>query len=161
MKLSEQSIEDIAVGATILGSGGGGDPYIVKLMAIDAVRECGPPTLLDPAEVDEEALVIPTAAIGAPTVIIEKISRGDEVLAALGALEKRLGRTAVATIPVEAGGLNSMIPLAVGARLGIPVVDCDGMGRAFPELQLVTFTLHGVAATPMTMSDEKGNFVLL
>ena len=77
MKLSEQSIEDIAVGATILGSGGGGDPYIGKLMAIDAVRECGPPTLLDPAEVDEEALVIPTAAIGAPTVIIEKISRGD------------------------------------------------------------------------------------
>ena len=31
------------------------------------------------------------------------------------------------------------------------------MGRAFPELQMVTFTLGGISATPMAMVDEKGN----
>src|SRR5262245_64926422 len=35
------------------------------------------------------------------------------------------------------------------------------MGRAFPEIQMVIPTLHGVAATPMVVADEKGNHVLL
>jgi DUF917 family protein len=35
----------------------------------------------------------------------------------------------------EVGGGNGVEPLACGARLGLPVVDGDLMGRAFPELQ--------------------------
>ena len=31
------------------------------------------------------------------------------------------------------------------------------MGRAFPELQMVTFTIGGASATPLAYSDEKGN----
>ena len=41
-------IEDIALGAALLGAGGGGDPYVGKLVAIGAVQEYGPVTLLDP-----------------------------------------------------------------------------------------------------------------
>jgi DUF917 family protein len=41
-----------------------------------------------------------------------------------------------------------MIPMVVAANLGVPIVDADGMGRAFPEIQMVTPTLHGVSATP-------------
>ena len=41
-------------------------------------------------------------------------------------------------MPMEAGGVNSMLPIAAAARLNLPMVDCDGMGRAFPELQMVT-----------------------
>jgi len=160
-KLDVQSIEDIALGAPVLGTGGGGDPYIGKLMAIDAVSECGPVTLLEPSEVPDDALVIPTALMGAPTVAIEKIPRGDEAIGTLRALEKRLGAKAFATMSVEAGGLNSTIPLGVAARLGLPVIDADGMGRAFPEIQMFTFHLHGITATPMAMADEKGNAILL
>ena len=35
------------------------------------------------------------------------------------------------------------------------------MGRAYPEIQMVTFTMHGIAATPMVLTDDKGNRVLL
>ena len=35
----------------------------------------------------------------------------------------------------EIGGGNGLEPLALGARLGLPVIDADLMGRAFPELQ--------------------------
>ena len=35
------------------------------------------------------------------------------------------------------------------------------MGRAFPELQMVTATLYGVSATPFAMGDEKGNSAIL
>ena len=45
-KIGIPEIEDIALGAALLGAGGGGDPYIGKLMAIGAVKECGPVDLL-------------------------------------------------------------------------------------------------------------------
>ena len=50
-----------------------------------------------------------------------------------------------------------MLPIAAAARLGLPLVDVDGMGRAFPELQMVTFTIGGGCSTPMALVDEKGN----
>ncbi|RLE49225.1 MAG: DUF917 domain-containing protein, partial [Candidatus Methanomethylicota archaeon] len=115
--LNKESVEDIAIGAAILGTGGGGDPYIGKIMAMNAIEEEGPITLLDPSEVPDDALIIPTAMMGAPTVLVEKIPRGDEILEALRALERRFGKKAYATISCEAGGVNSTVPLAVAARL--------------------------------------------
>ena len=70
------------------------------------------------------------------------------------------GKQIYAFMPIEAGGVNSMLPIAACARLGLPLVDCDGMGRAFPELQMVTFTIGGMSATPMALTDEKGNSVI-
>ena len=35
-------LDDIAIGGAILGTGGGGDPYIGKLMAQQAIRRHGP-----------------------------------------------------------------------------------------------------------------------
>jgi DUF917 family protein len=72
-----------------------------------------------------------------------------------------LGRKVKAVTPIEAGGLNSTTPFIVAATLGLPLVDADGMGRAFPELQMVTPTMHGIAATPMAIGDEKGNSAIL
>jgi DUF917 family protein len=54
-----------------------------------------------------------------------------------------------------------MIPLVVAARTGLPVVDADGMGRAFPELQMETFGVYGVSACPMTIVDERGGVSIL
>lgn len=71
-KIGLQEIEDIATGAALLGAGGGGDPYIGKLMAIGAIKEHGPVTLLDPDEVPDDALIVPIAMMGAPTVLCEK-----------------------------------------------------------------------------------------
>ncbi|MEA4901642.1 DUF917 domain-containing protein [Desulfitobacterium sp.] len=159
--LDIQAIEDIAIGAAVMGTGGGGDPYVGKLMAIQAIEEFGPIKLLDADEIPEDALVVPTAMMGAPTVLVEKVPNGEEVIGSFDALKEYLGKKVFATMPIEAGGVNSMIPLALAARLGLPVIDSDGMGRAFPELQMVTFHLHNVSATPMMLSDEKGNSLLL
>jgi DUF917 family protein len=43
----------------------------------------------------------------------------------------------------------------------MPIVDADGMGRAFPEIPQTTLTIGGVSATPMAMADEKGNSLFL
>ena len=42
-KIGLNEVEDIALGASLLGAGGGGDPYYGKLMAIGAIkRNAGP-----------------------------------------------------------------------------------------------------------------------
>ena len=154
-------LEDIARGAAVLGTGGGGDPYVGKLLARAAIEQHGPVELIDADDLAPDDLVIPTAAMGAPTVLVEKLPRGDEVSRAFERLQDRLGQRAAATMPIEAGGVNSMLPFVVAARGRVPIVDADGMGRAFPELQMVTPTLDGISATPLALADDKGNAVLL
>ncbi len=159
--LGKQEIEDIAIGAALLGTGGGGDPYIGKLMALQAIEEFGPIRLLSVDEVPDDAVVVPSGMMGAPTVMVEKAPNGEEAIKAFKSLENFLGKEIFATMPIEAGGINSLLPLALAARLGLPVVDVDGMGRAFPELQMVTFYLDGISASPFVIADEKGNVTLL
>lgn len=160
-KIGVEELEDIALGAAVLGTGGGGDPYIGKLMAAQAIRQHGPVTLLDVDELVDEEMVVCAAMMGAPTVMVEKVPRGDEVVRAFRNLETYLNRKVKATMSIEAGGLNSTTPFVVAATLGIPLVDADGMGRAFPELQMVTMTLYDIPCTPMAVADEKGNSLIL
>lgn len=156
-----ENLEDLAVGAAVLGTGGGGDPYIGKLMAIEAIRKHGPVQLIGVDELDDDALVVPSAMMGAPTVMVEKIPSGQEIIHAFESLQEYLGRKIDATVSIEAGGLNSTTPFGVAAQMSIPLVDADGMGRAFPEIQMVTCTMGGVSATPMAVADEKGNSAIL
>ena len=160
-QITLDNLDDFATGATVLGTGGGGDPYIGKLMAEQAIEEFGPVELLDPRDVPDDEYVVPSAMLGAPTVMVEKLPRGTEALSAFEALETYLGQEAYATMSIEAGGLNSTVPIAVAAATGLPLVDADGMGRAFPEVQMVTLTLGGISATPMSIADEKENSVFL
>jgi len=150
-------VEDIALGAALLGAGGGGDPYVGKLVAMGAIKECGTVTLLDPEEIPDDALIVPIAMMGAPTILGEKGIGGSEYKTLYDMIKQFYGKDIYAFMPIEAGGVNSMLPIAASARLGIPMVDADGMGRAFPELQMVTFTIGGMKATPMALTDEKGN----
>lgn len=159
--IGKEEVENIAIGAALLGTGGGGDPYIGKMMALQAIEEFGPIQLLDITELDNEDVVVPIAMMGAPTVMVEKIPSGEEALVSFQELEKVLQKKIKATMPIEAGGVNSLLPLALAARIGLPVIDGDGMGRAFPELQMVTFYLNDVSTTPMVLSDEKGNSMVL
>lgn len=159
--IDRQDLLDLAYGAALLGSGGGGDPYIGRLMAQRALDRGSRVTVWDLDEVPDDGLVISTAMMGAPTVMVEKLPSGTEGVAALRALECHLGQQAVATIPMECGGLNSTLPLVVAAQAGIPVLDADGMGRAFPELQMETFHVLGVSGSPLAIANEHGDVTIV
>ena len=159
--IGKQEVEDMAVGAAVLASGGGGDPYIGKLMALQAIEEYGPFQMVTLDELDDDAWVCASHMLGAPTVLVEKVPNGLEGIGAVDALEARLGRKFDAIMPLEAGGLNSLLPFQVAAAKGVPIVDADGMGRAFPELRHVTWTLFDVPACPAAVCDEKGDTVVI
>lgn len=160
-EINLDTVTVIALGATVLGTGGGGDPYVGRLMAEQAIRECGPVTLIDPADVPDDAFIFLCGMMGAPAVIVEKLPSGRESLQAIDALSSALGRKITHIACLEAGGINSMIPIAAAARTGLPLIDADGMGRAFPELQMLLPTLEGISATPMALVDEKGNTLII
>ncbi len=159
--VGEDQLDDLALGAAILGTGGGGNPYVGMLLAKQAIREFGPVTVVDVEDVPDDALVAPAAMMGAPTILVEKLPRGSEIVHAFEALQDFLGRPITHTTSAEAGGINSTVPFVVSARIGLPLVDADLMGRAFPEIQMVIPTLYGIAASPFVLADEKGNTVIL
>lgn len=37
------------------------------------------------------------------------------------------------------------------------MVDCDGKGSSYPELQMNSYYINGLLATPVAAADEKGN----
>ena len=154
-------LDDIATGGAILGTGGGGDPYVGKLMAQEAIRRHGPVALVDVESFSDDSLIAPVCMMGAPTVMTEKLPQGDEIVIALRKLEKFMGRKVDGLLCGEAGGINSTTPFVAAAATGLPLIDGDGMGRAFPELQMTTFGMHGVSATPMVLGDDKGNSIVL
>ena len=159
--ISADQMHDIAVGGAVLGTGGGGDPYVGKLMAMQSIKRNGPVKLIEVDELNDDDLFACAAMMGAPTVMLEKFPEGSEIVNAYKKLGEFMGEPVSAVLCAEAGGLNSTTPFIVASELGLPLVNGDGMGRAFPEIQMVTFTLNGVSATPMVMSDDKGNSVLL
>jgi DUF917 family protein len=156
-ELNAQQVRDIARGAAVLGTGGGGDPYVGTLSALQALEEFGNPTVIEPDEVPDDGLVASPFIVGAPVAFLEKFPIGRELEYAYNALDRYLETGLVALMSAEMGGANSIVPLILGARLGVPVVDADGMGRAYPEVQLVTMTLYGIKACPFSIVDEHGN----
>jgi DUF917 family protein len=85
----------------------------------------------------------------------------EELVRAYHAMSRYLGRPIGAVMSAEIGGVNSVIPLSVGRELGLPVIDGDCMGRAYPEIQLVTLTLYGHQAAPLAVADEHGNVTIV
>ena len=160
MKIGLEHVSDLARGAAILGTGGGGDPYIGALMLRQAIQDHGEVDLIDVEALADDDFAVPFAMMGAPTVLVEKIPAGSEMVAALRGMERVRNEKARAILCAEIGGVNALLPLVLAARSGLPVVDGDGMGRAFPQLQMVTYHIFGVPAGPMVMTDEYSNCVV-
>ncbi len=159
--LSEADIDRIAIGVGILGTGGGGSPYLQTLAAKQMLRQGRRIRMIRPADLPDEAQIIGLGGIGAPTVSVERMEEGGEGERVLRAIEAHTGRAVDAVLGDEVGGGNGIYPMITAARLDLPVVDCDGMGRAFPEVQMTTFFVGGQATQPAALSDSEGNTLVI
>ena len=159
--IGAEHIKDLCNGAAFLATGGGGDPYISQLLAERILHQYGPAQLISPDDLPDEAFVVSIGMVGAPTVTLEQLPTVDEAISALNRYEAVTDKHIDAVIPFEIGGGNSTIPPFVAAMKGIPCVDGDGMGRALPEAQMMTFPIYGVKPTPAIIVDSFGNSELL
>lgn len=159
MKLSSNDLPDLSSGAVFLATGGGGDPYVARLVAEKALEAHGPADMLDPDELDDDAYVVTIGGVGAPTASLELLPSLGEAGRALDAFQNHVGRKVDAVVSFEIGGGNSLIPIVAAVERGIPVINGDGMGRALPEAQMMTYPISGVRPTPAVAVDYEGNIV--
>lgn len=161
MLIEAADVEALALGGAFLATGGGGDTLIGELSTTAALERYGPVPLIEAAALADDALVVAVGASGSPTIMQEKPGNGQEARWALAALERHLGRSVDALIAFEAGGMNALLPIYAAAERRLPVLDADGMGRAFPELQMESFSIYGISATPLAAAVERGDLMLL
>ena len=93
MRLGIDELAALARGAAVLGTGGGGDPHIGRLLAQQAVREYGPVEMVAVDDLPDDACVLPVAMMGAPTVMVEKLPSADQISVAVQTLARYVART--------------------------------------------------------------------
>ena len=129
-EIDEGEIEPLAIGAWILGTGGGGSPYLNYLNVRKLYADGHRVELMDPMDLHDDDLVAVVSNMGAPLVGQERLNDPATAARAVAMMEEYLGRKLRAVMSVEIGGGNGLQPLLVAAQMSIPVVDADAMGRA-------------------------------
>ena len=161
MKITIDSLADLSAGAAFLATGGGGDPYLAYLTTCRALQEYGSPRLVAPEDLPDDAHVVAIGGVGAPTTSLELLPSMRDTVCALDGYQEATGRPIDAVVSFEIGGGNSMIPIVAAAGKGIVVIDGDGMGRALPEAQMMTYAIEGIRATPAIACDYRGQVTRL
>lgn len=159
--LAPDDLEPLAIGAWILGAGGGGSPYHAYLNMRQRYRDGCRVMLINPHTLADEDLVAVVSNMGAPLVGQERLSDPELAAKPVTLMERHLGRRFRAVMSLEIGGGNAFQPLLVAAVLGLPVVDADCMGRAFPEAQMTSFAIGDLPMFPLTLADIRDNEVIV
>ncbi len=146
-ELTADDIESLAVGAWVLGTGGG-SPYLTLLNMRALYKEGRRVQLMPASALDDDDWVGVVASMGAPLVGQERLTDSHTITRAARLMEKHSRRKFDAVMSVEIGGGNGVRPLMVAAHLGVPVVDSDTMGRAYPEAQMSSVAVGGLKPCP-------------
>jgi DUF917 family protein len=159
MHLEDERLPYLARGCAVLGAGAGGEVELGLRMARHAVDRHGPVEVMSLAELDDGALILPCGLVGSPAIAAERVPSGEECLALRALVEARRGAALTALMPYEIGGVNGLMPVVWAARLGLPLVDADAVGRSFPSLAQLALGLRDVAAETWVVTDGRGNVV--
>jgi DUF917 family protein len=151
-----EEIEALAVGAWVLGTGGGGSPYLGLLNMRRLYAEGHRCQLIQPEELADDDMIAVVSNMGAPLVGQERLSDSRNMARAVTLMEEYLGREFRAIMSVEIGGNNGVQPFLAAAHLGKPVVDADAMGRAYPEAQMTSFAVGDLKPWPLSLVDPRG-----
>ncbi len=161
--LSKDDLLYIAYGAGFLGSGGGG-PMTTGLKLVNQLPSDTAVTMFEVGEVDPNGLTAIVADMGAPDAMLA-LDDPQSFLDAFTVYAAELSAygkgTLNSVIPVEVGGLNTVVPLIVAAKLGVPIVNADGAGRAVPSLTQLTYSGYGVSTVPAILANGANESVSL
>jgi uncharacterized protein len=158
-------VDDVAAlraGANFYGSSiGSQDLGWLVAWLVDLLRENGPVPLVQAGELDANASCVAVLVMGSVDSVLDLMPTGDEVLLAARALEHRLGDKVDAVFALDAATINALIPVAAAAQLGVPLVDCDAMGRILPLIYQTSLHLAGIPVGPIAAAGATGETFVL
>ncbi|MEI7056340.1 DUF917 domain-containing protein [Nocardioides sp. CCNWLW239] len=161
-EITAEHVDALASGATLLGSGGGGDVALGALLLRRMLQDGdGPVPVIAPGDLSADALVVHAGVGGAPDVLTERLVDPDDCARAVEAVVAQVGGRLEAVGVIEIGGLNALMGVVAAARLGVPVIDGDLMGRAFPRVDQATLAVAGHPIAPMAVVGPFGDTVLV
>lgn len=149
-------IESLAVGAWILGTGGGGSPYLGLLNMRQLYAEGFRVQLMQPEDLADDDWVAAVSNMGAPLVGQERLTDSRTIARAVSLMEEHTGYRFRGIMALEIGGGNAIQPLMAAAHLGRPVIDADMMGRAYPEAQMTSVAVGDLKPWPLSTVDCRG-----
>ncbi|MFB9909456.1 DUF917 domain-containing protein [Allokutzneria oryzae] len=163
--ITEITVDDlpaIQTGSQLTCSSAGGTHFDgTRENFAELLRGTGPVRMVGLDELDGDALCVAIGAIGGFGPMLELPPYGDEAVLAVRALEARLGRRVDAVVSLNASGPNALFPVAAAAALGLPLVDCDGMGRVLPLVSQTTYAMAGLPIGPLAAVSLAGDVLML
>ncbi len=166
-ELSFQEAKDILVGCTILGTGGGGD-LCNGIQTIKKVLDGGKKIkMLGFEEIKDDAYYINPYYCGSISPSEKNteaqkhtFEEHDELMLAVESLEKYMNIEFEGTVSIEYGGGSTSCAMAIAAKSGKYIVDCDAAGRAVPELQFSTYGITGRPIFPFSVATKYGDVAI-
>ena len=155
-EITADDIESLAIGAWVLGTGGGGSPYLGLLNMRRLYAEGHRVNLMPASELADDDWVAAVSNMGAPLVGQERLTDSRTIARAVALMEEHTGHRFRGIMALEIGGGNSIQPLMAAVHLGRPVVDADMMGRAYPEAQMTSVAVGDLKPFPLTTVDVRG-----
>lgn len=152
-------IDELVVGVTLLGSGGGGDAGNFAQLLRRRLG-AGSRRLHRPGQLTDHT-VVPVGVVGATSVFLEKLPGGHELTGAVEAISRWVDAAVTAVMPLEAGGLNGIAALVAAVELDLPLLDVDLMGRALPRLDQVSWATKGMPIAPCGVSEPGGQVLVV
>ena len=159
MRLAFHDFLDIALGGTILGTGGGGSHETARHLA-ETVLKRKSVRVVPLDGVSDRAGVVSIAGMGSPEAML-KTPFTTEAVHAFDALRDDGGPAPKYVVPLETSGFNFLTPMAVAASRSVQVIDADAAGRAIPRLNQTLFHAHHVPLAPLALADARGRSIVV
>lgn len=168
--LDATALEDALTGSSYLGTGGGGSLAEARaLIASDLAAGLVFSSLPVSALADGDRVACPYGLASLAPTSEEMAARlaglegriDNPVQAAFETLEKHIGQKFAGVILGEIGPLSLAEGLSIAARLGVPALDADTVGRAVPEINQHSVKVAGIPLTPIGAATPFGDEMIV
>lgn len=169
-RLDREALEDILVGCSYLGCGGGGRLSEGMAQVADELTAGLRFELLPVADLGDDEWVASPYGLGslAPPSEADRSRFADLPVVKDGAVEASfrklsdfLKRPFVAAVAGELGPWSTAAALSTAARIGIPLLDADRVGRATPEATQDSVLVAGLSNLPAAAVTGFGDSLIL
>lgn len=159
MIFTKEQLPNFIKGIALLGSGGGQNPDVLAPVVAAELRKARGVPIIKAEDLSDDAFIAPVEYMGAPNPDIPLSLDGKDLEALIKRIELRFGKKVDAILTGEIGGANGLVGLLIAARLGLPLIDADGVGRALPKLTMNTPSLFGIK-TPAFLAGDGGESII-
>lgn len=160
-RIEATDVDDLATGASLFSTGGGGDVRLLSALLKRTLTERGPVPVVGFDELPPDAHVVPVAGAGSYTLFEEKPMAGDELIRAVDKIALHTGVRVDAIACDAAAGVMLLFPVLAAAQLGLPLVDADSARRGVPRMDQSLLTFAGLQIAPLAVSDGGGGTLII